>query len=212
MIPDLSSVAPLCSIRYATPEDAAALCAIYEPYVLYSAITFDTIVPTEEAMAHKIAHTLERYPFLVATLQESADTIVGYAYLSPLRPRNAYVWSVETSIYVDSSYRNHGIGRALYAALVTEAKALGIQSLFACVTCCDRDDEHLSDASLQFHRRLGFEPIGRFPHAGNKFGKWYDITWMVYPLGPYEDDPTPPLLFSETTQSRDTNSHQSAQQ
>ena len=102
------------TIRMAAPEDAAALVAIYAPYVEVTAISFEYTVPTVEEFAGRIRKTLERYPYLVA---EAGGKIVGYAYASPFHSRAAYQWAAECSIYVEQSCRQSGVGRRLYTAL-----------------------------------------------------------------------------------------------
>lgn len=93
------------TIRLATPDDAPALLAIYEPYVLKTAITCEYEVPSAEEFAGRIECTLERYPYLVMELDGRP---VGYAYVSPLNSREAYDWSVETSIYLARDVRHGG--------------------------------------------------------------------------------------------------------
>ena len=123
---DLSGV----TIRPAGPNDAAALLAIYRPYVENTAITFEYDVPTEEEFRARIAHTITRYPYLIA---EREGRPVGYAYAGPFKERAAYDWAVEVSIYVAQECRRSGIGRALYRALEEVLAEMGIQNLEACI-------------------------------------------------------------------------------
>ncbi len=102
------------SIRAAVPEDAAALLAIYAPYVEHTAITFEYDVPSLSEFRGRIEKTLARYPYLVAEIDEKP---VGYAYAGPLKDRRAYDYCVELSIYVDETCRKHGVGRLLYDGL-----------------------------------------------------------------------------------------------
>ena len=110
----MSSAASNIHIRTASPDDAAALLAIYAPYVLETAITFEYDVPSTEEFARRITHTLEKYPYLVA---EKDHTILGYAYAGPFHERAAYDWAVETSIYVDQNLKHSGIGGLLHDVL-----------------------------------------------------------------------------------------------
>ena len=89
-------------IRIATEDDAEALLAVYAPYVIKTAITFEYEVPTLEEFRGRIRHTLQKYPYLVA---ERDGTILGYAYVGPFHERAAYDWAVETSIYVEENLR-----------------------------------------------------------------------------------------------------------
>ena len=101
-------------LAVATADDAARLLEIYRPYVLTTAITFEYEVPTLEEFRARIVSTLEKYPYLVAKLD---DKIVGYAYTSAFKSRAAYQWAVETSIYIDLDYKGGGIGSMLYHKL-----------------------------------------------------------------------------------------------
>ncbi len=178
-------------IRSATPDDAAALAAIYRPYVEGTAITFEYEAPSAEEFSSRIAHTLERYPYLVAADKADPFHLLGYAYASVYHGRAAYSWSVETSIYVAKSERTKGIGRALHAELEDELKEMGIQNMYACITALpeDRsDDPYLTDASIRFHEKLGYALCARFARCGYKFGQWYDVVWMERMIGTH---PTP---------------------
>ena len=110
----MSSSSSNIHIRTASPDDAAALLAIYAPYVRETAITFEYDVPSTEEFVRRITHTLEKYPYLVA---EKDHSILGYAYAGPFHERAAYDWAVETSIYVDRNQKHSGIGRLLYDTL-----------------------------------------------------------------------------------------------
>lgn len=151
------------TFRVARPEDAAALLAIYAPYVEETAITFEYEVPSVEAFRARIAHTLATYPYIVAVEAQPANAgagrvngapvsstsasgadaaagahrtsehIIGYAYVGRLHARAAYDWTVETSIYVDRSARKHGLGRQLYERLEAILRAMNIISVNACI-------------------------------------------------------------------------------
>ena len=178
-------------IRSATPDDAAALAAIYRPYVEGTAITFEYEAPSAEEFSSRIAHTLERYPYLVAADKADPFHLLGYAYASVYHGRAAYSWSVETSIDVAKSERTKGIGRALHAELEDELKEMGIQNMYACITALpeDRsDDPYLTDASIRFHEKLGYALCARFARCGYKFSQWYDVVWMERMIGTH---PTP---------------------
>ena len=95
------------TIRTANLDDAAALLAVYAPYVEQTAITFEYEVPSLEEFRGRIAHTLRRYPYLAA---EESGEILGYAYTGPFGERAAYSWAVETSIYLRQDVRGQGLG------------------------------------------------------------------------------------------------------
>jgi len=169
-------------IRMARPGDAEALLAIYAPYVRDTAITFEWDVPTVEEFRQRIAHTLERYPYLVA--ESAGGRALGYAYAGPLKERKAYDWACELSIYVAQDAHGRGVGGALYATLVHLLAAMGVTNLNACIGYpAAPDDPYLTRASVEFHAHLGFEWVGRFHGCGYKFGRWYDMVWMEKIVG-----------------------------
>ena len=181
-------------IRYAEPGDAEALLRIYAPYVEKTAITFEYEVPDIEEFASRIAHTIQRYPYFVA---EAEGECVGYAYVGAFQPRKAYEWSVETSIYIAEEMRSMGIGRKLSNALEEALKLMGITNMNACIATPVVPDETLTDASVGFHRRMGYRMVGEFQKCGCKFGKWYNMCWMEKSIGPHEPDPAGVKWFPE---------------
>ena len=180
------------TIRAAALEDAAALLAIYAPYVEKTAITFEYAVPSPGEFAGRIARTLERYPYLAA---ESEGEILGYAYAAPFKERAAYDWAVETTVYVREDVKRQGVGRELYGALERCLAAQGILNLNACIACPEREDEYLTRDSAEFHRRLGYRTAGEFRQCGCKFGRWYGMVWMEKHIGPHPAAPPPVKSF-----------------
>lgn len=188
MVTAMEATAGEALIRVAQLEDAAGVLDVYGPYVEGTAVTFECAVPSLGEMEARIARTLERYPYLVA---ERDGRIVGFTYAGPLRPRAAYDWSVETTIYVASDERGAGLGKALYDALEEALRAMGIVSLYACVAFAEAEDERLTDASLRFHERQGFSKVGELRGCGSKFGRWYGIAWMGKRIGTPKPNPDP---------------------
>lgn len=182
------------TIRTANLDDAAALLAIYAPYVKGTAITFEYEVPSLEEFQGRIAHTLRRYPYIVAV--EDGE-ILGYAYTGPFGERAAYRWSVETSIYLRQDVRGKGLGKRLYAELARISKAQNVQNLYACIAYPDHDDAYLTGNSVAFHTHLGYTILGRFPRCGYKFNTWYNMTWMEKTLGKHKESPAPFVPFPE---------------
>ena len=187
------------TIRTAALDDAAALLAIYTPYVEQTAITFEYEVPSLEEFRGRIAHTLRRYPYLVA---EENGEILGYAYTGPFGERAAYSWAVETSIYLRQDVRGKGLGKRLYQELEDISRAQHVQSLYACIAYPDADDAHLTGNSVAFHTHLGYTTVGRFPHCGYKFGTWYNMAWMEKTLGDHAVPPTAFVPFPELPEKR----------
>ena len=128
-------------IRTASEADAPALLEIYAPYVERTAITFEYEVPSVDEFASRIRNTLQKYPYLVA---EKGGRILGYAYAGPFHDRPAYDWSVETSIYVDTSLKHMGIGRKLHDALEQALQEQGILNMNACIAYPSTEDEYLN--------------------------------------------------------------------
>jgi L-amino acid N-acyltransferase YncA len=174
-------------IRPTCEKDAAALARIYAYYVEKTAITFEYTAPDTTEMERRRQEISQRYPYLVA---ESDDNVVGYAYAHAFYGREAYAWSVESSIYVDVNARKHGIGRKLYEALEKALKSMGILNINACIAVPrDNQDPYVTNGSLNFHQRLGYTLVGRFHNSGYKFDHWYDVVWMEKMIGPHTIHP-----------------------
>lgn len=184
-------------IRNATPEDAERLLEIYAPYVEKTAITFEYDVPSVEEFAGRIARTTKKYPYIVA---EEDGCIEGYAYASTFHERAAYDWCVETSIYIAESSRRNGIGKLLYGALEDSLRRMGILNANACIAYTRTEDEHLTNASVDFHKRMGYAEVGMFHDCGFKFGRWYDMIWMEKSLGEHTATPNKVVPFPKTTE------------
>ena len=169
-------------IRPSRDADLPAITAIYGHHVLHGTGTFETTPPTDSEMAARRADVLSKgLPFLVA---EDAGRVLGYAYCQWFKPRPAYRFSAEDSIYMDPDAAGKGLGRQLLAALADEAQAVGIRKLIAVI------GDSANAGSVGVHRSLGFTPVGVFKSCGWKFGKWLDIVLMEKTLG--EGDSTPP--------------------
>jgi len=163
----MAMLAPL-RIRQATDADAAALVALYAPYILETPITFETVVPPAEEFAERIRTSLRAWQYLVA---ERDGRIVGYAYGGTHRARAAYRYSVEVSAYIDRSCHRQGIGRALYTKLFEDLAAKGYCEAFAGIT-------YPNESSIGLHSAMGFTMIGIFRRTGWKFDRWHDVAWM----------------------------------
>jgi len=154
--------------RLAEPRDAEATRAIYNVEVASSTVTFDLVPRTAAEQLAWIEEHSGGHPAIVAVDDE---TIVGFASLSPYRPRPAYAPTVEDSVYVHRDRRGAGVGRLLLTDLVTLARDHGFHSVIARIV-----GEH--DASIALHRACGFEQIGREREVGRKFGQWLDVVLM----------------------------------
>ena len=181
-------------IQVASVEDAEELLAIYAPYVEKTAITFEYEVPSVEEFKGRIAHVLQRFPYLKAV---EDGKILGYAYVSPFKERAAYGWSVETTIYIRKDRQKTGVGKKLYEALEKVLHAQNICNLYACIGYPEVEDEYLTKNSAQFHAHLGYRMVGEFYHCGYKFDRWYNMVWMEYIIGEHQAHMTAPESFPQ---------------
>ena len=170
-------------IRPSRSEDMAAITAIYAHHVLGSSGTFETEAPSLADMTARRAEVLARgLPYLVA---EQAGQVLGFAYGNWFKPRPAYRYSVEDSIYLAPGLQRQGLGRALLAELLAHCEAVGIRKIMAVI------GDSGNTASIGLHRALGFSDVGVAASCGWKFGAWRDIVIMQKTLGP--GDTTPPV-------------------
>jgi L-amino acid N-acyltransferase YncA len=174
------------NIRAATLDDAAAIAAIYAPYVRDTVISFETVPPDEAQMAERIQKILPGLPWLV---HEAGGRVTGYAYAGPHRERAAYRWSVDAGIYLDGGAHRQGIGTALYATLLAALRLQGYHRVYGGITLPNA-------ASVGLHEAQGFRPIGIYPEVGYKFGAWRDVGWWGLDLAPSSQEPGEPLPFT----------------
>ena len=174
----------MIDIRPATPDDAEQLLQIYNPYILHSAITFETDLPSITDFSKRIARCLERFPWLVGT---ENNRVAGYVYASPHRDRAAYQWSCECSVYVADDYKGRGVGRHLYDALFALLKMQGMLNVYAGITLPN-------DASVRLHEKMGFSWLATYEEVGYKNG-WQNVGWWRLRLAPAIPDPPPPVNF-----------------
>jgi L-amino acid N-acyltransferase YncA len=172
----------MSTIRPSTEQDLPAIAAIYAHHVLNGTATFETTAPSEAEMAARRSDVLAKgLPYLVA---DDQGQVLGFAYCQWFKPRPAYRFSAEDSIYLHPDASGKGVGRRLLAELAARAEAAGIRKLIAVI------GDSANAASIAVHRSLGFEPVGVMKSCGWKFGQWLDIVLMETALG--EGDTTPP--------------------
>jgi L-amino acid N-acyltransferase YncA len=172
----------MTTIRPSREADLPAITTIYGHHVLTSTGTFETQCPTAQDMAARRADVLEKgLPWLVA---EQDGRVIGFAYGNWFKPRPAYRFSVEDSIYLAPALQGKGVGRALLAELLTSCESAGIRKVMAVI------GDSANAASIGVHLALGFTHVGKIDHCGWKFGAWRDIVIMQKPLG--LGDTTPP--------------------
>jgi L-amino acid N-acyltransferase YncA len=162
-------------IRPATEADLPSITEIYEHAVRYGTATFELIPPDVAEMARRYNSLMDGgFPYLVATLE---DRVVGYAYAGPYRPRPAYRFTVENSVYLQPSIHRRGIGLLLMRQLILECEARGYRQMIAVI------GDSANAGSIGVHTRTGFQMIGTHPNVGLKFGRWLDTVMMQRALG-----------------------------
>lgn len=165
-------------IRPSIEADLPRIHAIYEWAVIHGTGTFETEVPTLDEMGRRRAEVLGRaLPFLVA---ERDGVVLGYAYANYFRPRMAYRYCLEDSIYLHPDAQGQGVGRLLLAELIARCEAAGGRQMLAVIGDAD------NKGSIGVHKALGFEHTGVLKAAGWKFGRWLDVVLMQRRLGPGE--------------------------
>jgi L-amino acid N-acyltransferase YncA len=163
---------PDLNLRNATPADTEALLAIYRPFVTETTVSFEVVPPSADEFRGRIEKALSGWVWLVVDVDGAP---VGYAYGSQHRAREAYKWSVEVSAYIHPAHQGQGLGRKLYKALLPRLAEVGYCNAYAGITLPN-------EASVGFHRAMGFQYIGVFKSVGWKFGQWHDVGWYHLPL------------------------------
>lgn len=163
-------------LRPVHTDDIADIQAIYAAEVLRGTASFELTPPTlEDMQQRRCALEDAGYPYLVAL--DSTRRICGYAYAGPYRPRPAYRFTVENSVYVAESARRRGVAGRLLAALIEACESRGYRQMVAIIG----DSAHT--ASIRLHQRAGFRHVGTLKHVGFKFERWLDTVLMQRPLG-----------------------------
>jgi len=184
---DLGLAKPSYALRLATPDDAAALLAIYAPYITDTTITLEYEVPTVAEFAERVRKLNGLLPWLVA---EANGQVIGYAYAARHRERLAYQWAVETSVYVHIAHHGTGVARQLYDRLFELLQRQGYVNAYAGII-------DPNPRSFAFHQSCGFELLGNYQHVAYKFGKWHTSQWLAKQLTLPPANPVPPTPLAE---------------
>jgi phosphinothricin acetyltransferase len=164
------------TIRPAHPDDVAAITRIYAHAVRHGTASFELDPPDEVEMARRMAAIRDGgFPYLAADVE---GRLVAYAYAGPFRPRPAYRFTLEDSVYVAPELLGCGIGRALLDRLIDESAERGFRQMIAVI-----GDSTRQQASIRLHAAAGFTRIGIFPNVGYKFDTWLDSVYMQRALG-----------------------------
>jgi L-amino acid N-acyltransferase YncA len=152
-------------IRDASTADAAAICAIYNHYIVTTVITFEEEPLSQADMAARISDITRAYPWLVYVENGS---VIGYAYAGKWKARSAYRHTAEITVYLDHTATGRGIGSQLMAELLSRLRAQGVHAAVGGVALPNPQ-------SVALHEKFGFKPVGRFHEVGYKFGNWIDV-------------------------------------
>ena len=164
-----------CLIRPSTPADLSAVTAIYGWNVAHGTGTFELDAPDAAEMARRRNDVLSNgLPWLVA---ERDGRVLGYAYANHFRPRRAYRFCLEDSIYLADEAKGQGLGKLLLTELLARCEAAGARQMLAVI------GDSANAGSIGVHRALGFEQIGLLSAAGWKFERWLDVVMMQKSLG-----------------------------
>ena len=152
-------------IRKVKSSDAAAITAIYNPFITGTTVSFETEPLTTAQMLQRIEQIALHYPYYVC---EEDGNVCGYCYVHPWKERKAYSQTLEVTIYLSPSAQGRGIGKQMLLKLIDDCRMMGAKALIACITA---ENEH----SIRFHRSMGFEHVSHFKHVGCKFGRMLDV-------------------------------------
>ena len=177
----------MVQVRVANASDARQILEIYTPYILDTAFTFETEVPSEADFKERIQKNLQARPWLVCTLDGS---VICYVYASGHRERAAYQWCCESSVYTKKDFQGMGIGRELYKVLFLILKMQGYRNIYAGITLPN-------EPSIKLHEKCGFTHFATYDNIGYKLGEWKNVGWWKLSVNHYDRKPSPPIAFGE---------------
>jgi phosphinothricin acetyltransferase len=169
------------------------MLAIYAPVVLETAASFELTPPSKDEFQRRIRDVSLASAWLVA---DRDGRILGYAHASKFRPRPAYQWTAEVTVYVAAKARGQGVARSLYQALLEILRLQGFVNAVAVITVPN-------PSSVRLHEALGFRPVGLFRSVGYKLGAWHDVGWWQLALQEPMSLPAPPRTLPEALTSPD---------
>jgi L-amino acid N-acyltransferase YncA len=162
-------------IRPAVTADLPFITDIYANAVRFGTATFELVPPDLAEMTRRFQALADGgFPYFSAELE---GRVIGYAYAGPYRPRPAYRFTVENSVYLQPAIQRRGIGLQLLQQLIAECEARGFRQMIAVI------GDSANAGSIGVHARCGFEMIGTHPNVGLKFGRWLDTVMMQLALG-----------------------------
>ena len=171
----------MTKIRPSTDADIPAITAIYAHHVLHGTGTFETSPPSEQDMAARRIDVLSKeLPYLVI---EDPTGVLGFAYCNWFKPRPAYRFSAEDSIYLAPSTQGRGLGKLLLVELMARAERCGVRKLIAVI------GDSANQASVGVHKACGFNHVGVLADCGWKFDRWLDVVLMDRTIGSGSSSP-----------------------
>ncbi|RNJ44218.1 GNAT family N-acetyltransferase [Mesorhizobium erdmanii] len=177
-------------IRAASAADLDTITEIYAEAVTYGTASYELEPPSRAEMGARFATLIAGgFPYLVA---EKDGAVLGYAYAGAFRPRPAYRFIVEDSVYVAPDAKGQGVGLTLMQALIAAAEAAGFRQIVAVI-----GDGHADSASVRLHEKLGFRHSGRLEGSGYKHGRWLDTVFMQLSLNGGASLPPDPASLPE---------------
>jgi len=180
----------IVALRQARESDLSTITEIYSDAVRSGTSSYELEPPTLAEMTARFRALAEvGYPYIVA---ETDDVLAGYAYAGPFRPRPAYRFVVENSVYVAPDRKGGGVGRMLMERLIAESTALGFRQMIAVI-----GDGHAASASVRLHERMGFRHSGRLEGSGYKHGRWLDTVFMQLEMNGGNHTPPDPSSLPE---------------
>lgn len=182
------------TIRRATGDDDAAIARLYAPYVTGSAVSFETAAPDPAEMRRRIKAGGDLHPWLVAC--DGDGRLLGFAASSAYRPRAAYRFTVETSIYLSPAAAGRGLGGLLYSALIDTLTRQGFTQAIGAISLPN-------PASVRLHEALGFGEAGLYRDVGFKLGRWRSVGLWQRALAPMSEQPDDPLPVSAVWRDRE---------
>ena len=174
-------------VRLAVEEDVEDILEIYKPYVEETTISFEWETPAPDVFKSRFQTVTAQFPWLV---YEEEGRIAGYAYPENVFQRKAYQWSVDMAVYIHPGDRKRGIGARLYRAVEELLKLQGYVNAYALVT-------QGNQASIAFHKAVGYTEVARFPHVGFKMGQWLEVVWLQKTLSECPSVPEIPKGIKE---------------
>ena len=185
----------MTTIRFISVDDADDCTEIYSPYVRDSAVSFEESPPTVNEFRERIRDKAESYPWLVC---EHENDVIGFAYAGQHRSRDAYQWSVDSSVYVGEESQRAGVAKGLYNSLFKTLRLQGFYNVYAGTALPN-------PPSVKFHQAMGFEPVGIYRNVGHKNGEWHDVKWWHLTLQPHASDPVRPTLIDDLVDGSELN-------